>query len=118
MPRYLFIADYSQTGSKGLLAGGGMSRRDVVAKATASVGGEMLTFNFAFGRHDAFVMADLPSHAAASKIALSINASGSARVETVVLLEPEDVEFQEEESISYTVPGEPVSDVNYWPRSP
>ena len=97
---------------------GGMSRRDVVAKATASVGGEMLTFNFAFGRHDAFVMADLPSHAAASKIALSINASGSARVETVVLLEPEDVEFQEEESISYTVPGEPVSDVNYWPRSP
>ncbi len=38
MPRYLFIADYSQTGSKGLLAGGGMSRRDVVAKATASVG--------------------------------------------------------------------------------
>ena len=104
MPRYLFMADYSPSGAKGLLAAGGKSRRDVIAKTAASVGGHLETFDFAFGRHDAFVIAELPNHAAASKIALSINASGSARVETVVLVDPSEVGADADE-VAYSVPG-------------
>lgn len=104
MPRYLFMADYSQTGSKGLLAAGGAARRDVIARTAESVGGHLETFDFAFGRHDAFVIAELPSHTAAAKIALSINASGSARVETVVLIDPEDVKF-DSSAVLYSIPG-------------
>jgi uncharacterized protein with GYD domain len=106
MSRYLFIADYSATGSKGLMAGGGVARREVVARAAKSVGGRLQSFDFAFGRHDAFAIVELPSHAAATKIALAINGSGSARVETVVLIDPADVEFEEMDFAEYRVPGD------------
>jgi uncharacterized protein with GYD domain len=105
MGRYLFIADYSPSGSKGLMAGGGLARRDVVARAAKSVGGHLQSFDFAFGRHDAFAIVELPSHTAAAKIALAINASGSARVETVVLIDPAEVEFDDDDRAEYTVPG-------------
>lgn len=99
------MADYSESGSKGLLAAGGIARRDVIARTAASVGGRLETFDFAFGKHDAFVIAELPDHAAAAKIALSINASGSARVETVVLVDAADVGADAGE-VAYSVPGD------------
>ncbi len=104
MARYLFKADYSVTGAEGLLKDGGKSRIDAVARAAESVGGTLESFDFAFGNHDAFVIVDLPSHAAAAKVALTVKAAGGASVETVVLIGPEEIGSTAGD-VDYTPPG-------------
>ncbi len=105
MARYLYKADYTITGAKGLLADGGKSRVDVVARAAESVGGRLESFDFAFGNHDAFVIVDLPDHAAAAKVALSVKAAGGASVETVVLISPEEIGSGRFGDVDYKAPG-------------
>ncbi len=104
MPRYLFKADYSVTGAKGLIKDGGKSRVDAVARAAESVGGTLESFDFAFGDHDAFVIVNLPNHAAAAKVALTVKASGGASVETVVLISPEEI-MSTSNDVDYSPPG-------------
>ncbi len=105
MARYLYKADYSVTGAKGLLRDGGKSRVDVVAATAESVGGSLVSFDFAFGNHDAFIIVDLPDHHAAAKVALTVKASGGATVETVVLISPEDIGNGYFGDVAYTPPG-------------
>ena len=57
-----------------------------VMKAAESVGGRVESFYFAFGDTDAFVIADVPDHASAAAIALTVSAGGGAAVRTAVLL--------------------------------
>ena len=91
MPRYLFKASYTKKGAKGVLAKGGGARRDALAKAAESAGGKMESFDFAFGGTDAFVICDLPDNATAARLALAVGAAGGAGVETVVLIDPDDI---------------------------
>lgn len=105
MPRYLFKADYSVAGAQGLLKAGGKSRVDAVTRAAESVGGTLQSFDFAFGDHDAFIIVDLPDHAAAAKIALTVKASGGVSVETVVLISPEEIASTADD-VAYTPPGD------------
>ncbi|MEP6666331.1 MAG: GYD domain-containing protein [Nocardioidaceae bacterium] len=104
MPRYLFIADYSVEGAKGLLEKGGAARADVVAKTAESVGGRLESFDFAFGAHDAFVIVDLPDNAAAARVALTVSSAGGARVQTVVLLSADEIGGSGAD-VAYTAPG-------------
>ncbi len=104
MPRYLFKATYTIEGAKGLLSEGGKSRRDVVAHAAESVGGRLETFDFAFGEHDVFLICELPDHAAAAKVALTVKAAGGADTETVVLISPEEI-GSTADNVDYTPPG-------------
>jgi uncharacterized protein with GYD domain len=104
MPRFLFQASYTVEGVKGLQRVGGSSRRDAVAKAAQSVGGRLERFYFAFGDHDAFVIADLPDNQSAAAFALSVSAAGGASVRTVVLLTPEEVDAAVKHSIDYRPP--------------
>jgi uncharacterized protein with GYD domain len=46
------------------------------------MGGQLESFYFGFGDHDAFVVIDLPDHEAAAADALAVNASGGATVKT------------------------------------
>src|SRR4051812_35706760 len=71
MSKFLFKASYTVEGVKGLRRAGGSSRRDAVAKAAESVGGRLERFYFAFGDHDAFVIADLPDNQSAAAFALA-----------------------------------------------
>ncbi len=105
MSRYLFKASYTIEGAQGLLKEGGPSRREVVAKAAESVGGRLETFDFAFGDTDAFIIVDLPDHAAAAKVALSVKGAGGASVETVVLIDPTDIAGGTAGDVAYTPPG-------------
>ncbi len=105
MPKYLFEASYTQEGVKGIQSGGGSSRRDVVGAAAKGLGGELECFYFAFGDRDAFVIADLPDNEAATAIALAVNAAGGARVRTVVLVTPEEVDAAAKRSVDYRPPG-------------
>jgi uncharacterized protein with GYD domain len=106
MPKFLFEASYTVEGAKGLHREGGSSRRDAVAKAVESVGGRLERFYFAFSDRDAFVIADLPDNQSAAAVALAVSAAGGARVRTVVLLMPEEVDAAVKRSIDYRPPVE------------
>jgi uncharacterized protein with GYD domain len=79
MPKFLFEASYMVEGVNGLRREGGSSRRDAVARAAESVGGRLDRFYFAFGDHDAFLIADLPDNESATAVALAVSASGARR---------------------------------------
>jgi uncharacterized protein with GYD domain len=106
MAKFLFEASYTVEGVQGLQRVGGSSRRDAVAKAVASAGGRLELFYFAFGDHDAFVIADLPDNKSATAVALAVGAAGGARVRTVVLLAPEEVDAAVKHSVDYRPPVE------------
>ena len=105
MPRYLFAASYTLDGVRGVQSGGGTARRDAVAATAESVGGRLESFDFAFGDRDAYVIAEAPDNAAAAAIALVVNGSGGATVQTTVLLSPEEIDDAAKRSVSYTPPG-------------
>jgi uncharacterized protein with GYD domain len=105
MPKYLIQASYTTQGVEGIRSKGGTSRRDAVADTAASLGGKLESFHFGFGDHDAYVIVDLPDNEAAAAVALSVNASGAATAETIVLLTPEQVDEAAKRSVDYRAPG-------------
>ena len=104
MPRFLFEATYTVEGVKGLRRQGGSGRREAVARAAHSVGGRLEQFYFAFGDHDAFVVAELPDNTSAAAFALAVSEAGGASVRTVVLLTPEEVDAAAKHSVVYQPP--------------
>jgi uncharacterized protein with GYD domain len=106
MPKFLFEGSYTVEGTRGLQREGGTSRRNAVANAVESVGGRLERFYFAFGDHDAFVIADLPDNESATAVALAFSAAGGASVRTVVLLTPEEVDAAVKRSVDYRPPVE------------
>ena len=105
MPKYLIEASCTREGVEGVRSAGGSSRRDAVAATVKSQGGQLESFYFGFGDHDAIVIADLPDNEAAAAIALSVNAAGGASATTTVLLTPEQVDEAAKRSVDYRPPG-------------
>ena len=105
MPKYMISGSYTGTGIKGVLAEGGSSRRDVVAKLVSSLGGTLESFYFGFGGDDFYVTVDLPSNEAAAAAVITVGAAGGASPRTVVLLTPEEVDAATKMSPSYRAPG-------------
>ncbi len=104
MPRYLFVGSYSPQGSKGVLAAGGTSRRAVIEKMVADLGGRVETFDFAFGSDDVYTIVDLPDARTATAIALTVNGSGAISLRTVVLMTPEEVDAAGQVQPNYQPP--------------
>src|SRR5262245_57396224 len=100
MPKYLFQASYTVQGEEGVRAKGGSDRRDAVADTMRSVGGKLESLYFEFGDRDALAIVDLPDNEAAAAVNLIENASGAAKVQTTVLLTPEQVDERSEEHTS------------------
>jgi uncharacterized protein with GYD domain len=105
MPKYRFEASYTAHGEEGLRSKGGTDRRDAVADAVRSVGGELECFYFEFGEHDAFSIVDLPDAEAAAAVSLIATAAGGATVKTTVLLTPEQVDEAAGRAVTYRPPG-------------
>jgi uncharacterized protein with GYD domain len=105
MSRYMFIARYASEGSKGVLKGGGTDRRTIIDKMASDLGGHLESFDFAFGEDDVFTTVELPDNKAAAAVALAVNSSGMARVRTVVLLSPEEIDAAAQQSVNYRPPG-------------
>ncbi len=105
MPKYLIEASYSREGVQGVRAAGGTSRREAVADAARSAGGQLESFYFAFGAYDAVVVLDLPDDEAAAAFALTVNASGGGTTRTTVLLTAEQVDEAARRSVDYRPPG-------------
>ncbi len=105
MPKYLIQANYVGEGTKGLLKDGGSRRRAVVEKLFESMGGRLEAFYYAFGDIDLYVIGDLPDHATAAALALSVTSTGTVTCKTTVLLTPEDVDQAAKKTPHYTPPG-------------
>ena len=105
MAKYLFQARYTSEGAKGVAKDGGSARRAAVEKMAAAAGGKLEAFYFAFGDHDAYLIMDVPDHAAATRLALTVGASGAVTIKTVVLMTPEEVDAAAKKSMSYRAPG-------------
>ncbi|MHB1005874.1 MAG: GYD domain-containing protein [Chloroflexota bacterium] len=108
MAKYLIHGSYTLEGIKGVVKEGGTSRRDVVQKSIANLGGKMEAFYFAFGGDDVFVIADLPDNTSAAAMVLATAVAGGFKPTTVVLLTPEEVDQAHRKigSIGYRAPGQ------------
>jgi len=106
MPKYLVQANYVGEGIKGLLKEGGSSRRAVVEKLFASLGGKVEAFYYAFGDTDLFVIADVPDNITAAALSLTVNAAGAATSRITVLLTPEEIDAAAKKTPIYRAPGQ------------
>ena len=105
MAKYLWQVSYTAEGARGLLKDGGSKRRKRTEEILKAAGGKLEAFYFAFGKHDAYMIADIPETASVAAICLAVNASGDAVLTTTVLLTPEELDKASEASFTYTPPG-------------
>jgi uncharacterized protein with GYD domain len=105
MAKYLLIASYTAEGAKGVLKDGGSARRKAAEKAVKSVGGSVEAFYFAFGADDAFVLIDVPDHASAAAVSLTVSSGGAINIRTVPLIMPEEIDKAAKKKVAYTPPG-------------
>jgi uncharacterized protein with GYD domain len=106
MAKYLFMASYTVEGAKGVLKDGGTKRRAAIEQVAKSLGGKLEAFYYAFGDTDAYVIVDLPDHASTAAASLAVAASGAARVKTVVLMTPEEMDQATKKNAGYRPPGQ------------
>ena len=106
MAKYLYLASYTTEGLKGLLKDGGSKRKEDLSAAVKGLNGTLETLYFAFGENDVYSIVDVPDNVSAATIALKINASGAAKVKTVVLLTPEQVDEATKKEVRYRPPGQ------------
>jgi uncharacterized protein with GYD domain len=104
--KYLFQANYTDEGLKGLLKDGGSKRRDAVEQAIKGLGGTMEAFYYAFGDADVVGIADLPDNVSATTFSLLVTAAGGAAIKTTVLITPEEVDQAAKKTLDYRPPGE------------
>ena len=104
MPRFLIQASYTAEGAKGILHGGGSSRRKIVEDSVAAAGGRIEAFYFCFGEYDAAIIAEFPDNATASAVALNVGASGAVRTKTTVLITVDEVDRASKMKIEYRPP--------------
>jgi uncharacterized protein with GYD domain len=105
MAKYLWQASYTPQGAQGLQEDGGTARRAAVKRLVEQAGGKLESFYFALGESDAYVIADLPDAKTAAAVSLAVNAVGAARLRTVVLLTPEEIDASAKQAVDYRPPG-------------
>jgi len=105
MPKYLFEADFSPEGTKGLLKEGGSKRRAAVEAAVKSVGGKVEAFYYTYGLRDSITIVELPDGESALALSMTISASGSVAFKTTPLISPEEIDKAAKKAVKYRPPG-------------
>jgi uncharacterized protein with GYD domain len=107
MAKFMIKVSYSAKGIKGVMAEGATSRVETIRGLIASVGGTMESCHFAFGGTDVYVLAEIPDTAAAVGLAATIGSSEAiSAYETVVLVDPADIDAAASITVGYRPPGE------------
>jgi uncharacterized protein with GYD domain len=105
MSKYLLEVAYTIEGAKGLQKDGGTKRRQAAQTLIESLGGKLESFYFAFGEHDAVVIADMPDSVSVAAASVALAASGAVSNKTTALLTPEEMDQAVKKTVSYTAPG-------------
>ena len=105
MGSYMFKVTYSVEGLQGIEREGAEHRVAFIRKMAKKLGGKVVSFHFAFGATDAYVICEIPDDNTAAAIAMAVGASGAGSCETVKLLTPADVDAAREISTGYKPPG-------------
>lgn len=105
MARYMFRANYTREGLQGLLNEGGTGRKKAIETLASSVGGQLLSFDYAFGADDVYLVCELPDDETAAALSMRVTAAGSATVKTVKLLSPEQIDAALDRELTYRKPG-------------
>jgi uncharacterized protein with GYD domain len=105
MPKYLFEANYTPEGVRGLKEAGAPSRAKAINDMATALGGSLDSFHFAFGDVDAYVIVDLPDDEAAAAAAFTVAASAATQVKTVKLLTLDEADAAIARSVDYRPPG-------------
>jgi uncharacterized protein with GYD domain len=106
MPKYLLEVTYTTDGIKGVKSEGGSARVAAATEAIEGLGGKIESFYFAFGDTDVYVIADYPDNVSVAAAALTVSAGGGAKVRTVVLLTPAEVDAASKKQTTYRPPGD------------
>ena len=105
MAKFLWQVSYTTQGVQGLVKEGGSSRRAMVSDLVAGLGGTLEAFYYAFGDDDVYVIAELPDNVTAAAVSLAVGASGGARLRTVALVSPEEIDAATQKAVAYRAPG-------------
>lgn len=105
MPRYLFRANYTLEGLQGLMKEGGTGRKKAIETLTSSLGGHLVSLDYAFGADDVYAICELPDDESAAAASLRITASGAVTTETIKLLSPEQIDSAIDRELVYRKPG-------------
>ena len=105
MPKFLIQASYVGEGPKGLIKEGGSSRRDTVESIVKGLGGTLESFYFAFGEDDVLGVVDFPDNVAAAAFSLAVNASGTIKARTTVLMTPKEFDESTKKTVNFRAPG-------------
>lgn len=105
MPKYLLQGSYSAAGVAGIVRAGGQQRKRAVEEAVQSLGGKLEAFYYTFGDADALAIIDLPDTVGAAAVSLAVNASGTIRCRTSVLITAEEMDAASKLTVRYHPPG-------------
>jgi uncharacterized protein with GYD domain len=106
MARFLFEATYTSEGLKGLLAAGAKSRVQAVEDMVSSLGGSVVSLDYANGGVDVFLICEVPDDDAAIALTMVVGASGAlADIRIVKLFPAEQIEAASARNPSYVPPG-------------
>ena len=105
MTKFMWCGSYTAEGTKGVIAEGGSSRKSMVEKMLASMGGKLECMYFSFWSDDLVMIAEVPDNVSAAAIALTVGAAGAAHGRMTVLLTPEEIDQAAKKSPAYRPPG-------------
>ena len=104
MPKYLVRSSFTPAGIQGTLKEGGTARRAAIQQAVESAGGKLEAYYYAFGEDDLYAIIDYPDNVTAAAAAVTVAAAGVARVNTVVLITPEEMDQVAKKTPTYRPP--------------
>jgi uncharacterized protein with GYD domain len=106
MAKFLIKASYTTDGVKALLKEGGSRRKAAVEQMLGALGGKVEAFYFALGDTDVYVIVDVPDTTSGAALSLAVNATGTVKLSTVMLMTPEEVDAACKKTVSYRAPGQ------------
>jgi uncharacterized protein with GYD domain len=84
----------------------GSRRKAAVEQMLNALGGKVEAFYFALGDSDVYVIVDVPDTASGAAPSLAVNASGTVRLSTIMLMTPEEVDVACKKTVNYRAPGQ------------
>jgi uncharacterized protein with GYD domain len=106
MAKFMIMGSYTADGAKGLLKDGGSRRKAAVEQMVSHLGGKLEAFYFAFGESDIYAIVDVPDTTSGAALSLAVNASGTVKLRTVMLVTPEELDAACKKTVSYRPPGQ------------